>query len=285
MKKKIGRYLLILFLILWVIVWLVPIWNVIATATKDVEQWVNEAPWVIHPGFKALKQLITNMQYGIVGLGTATAMGPAFLNSLLYGTVSASFAVFIASLAAFSIARLRLRLRFLLFMIIFSGTLFPVQIYLVPLFKLYQNLNIYDTRIGMLFFYISICIPFCLLVLRNWFYEIPQEIVDAARLDGCSSISIYWRMFIPLSWAPFATLFLFQFTWVWNDLIFGLTLTSSSKMRPVMTLLAELQHSHSPVPMPIVLASTILTFLPIVILVIVFQRHFFQGLRMTVAGE
>ncbi|MHA1876387.1 MAG: carbohydrate ABC transporter permease [Promethearchaeota archaeon] len=284
-KKNIKRYLLTFFLILWVAVWLVPIWNLLATATKDTKQWINEAPWIFHPGVKALKQLFLNLRDGIVGKGTATPIGPVFINSLLYGTISASIAVFLASLAAYSLARLKLRLRYFLFFLIFSGTLFPVQIFLVPLFKLYQNLNLYDKRIGMIFFYISICIPFCLLVLRNWFYSIPQEIVDAAKLDGCNSFQIYLKIFIPLSLAPFATLFLLQFTWVWNDLIFGLTLTHSVNIRPVMTTLSELQNTHCPVPMPIVLSSTIIASLPILILILVFQRQFFRGLRMSVAGE
>ncbi|MCK5569178.1 MAG: carbohydrate ABC transporter permease [Spirochaetes bacterium] len=284
-KKYINRFLVILVLVIWVIAWIIPLWNIFATATKTVDQYLSEKPWVIHLRLESLKQLFVNMYAGLIGRVSVEAILPALVNSLLYGVVGASIAIFIASLAAYSLSKMRLRARFLLFMLIFSGTIFPAQIYLIPLFKMYQQIHFYDKRIGLLCFYISICIPFCLLVLRNWFNDIESAIIDAARIDGCGSMKIFMRIIIPLSWPPFVTLFLLQFTWVWNDLIFGLTLTVSSSVRPIMPILANLHNLHTPAPFPVVLASTLVASFPTIILVIIFQRRFFKGLTMTVAGE
>ena len=96
---------------------------------------------------------------------------------------------------------------------------------------------------------------------------------------------IFLKMIVPLSWAPFATIFLLQFTWIWNDLLFGLTLSVSRNIRPIMTVLADLQNLRAPIPFPVVMASTIVASLPTIILVIAFQRNFFKGLTISIAGE
>lgn len=273
----------------WVAIWLFPIWNVLVSGSKSNEQYLDSNPWELPPSISAASQFLQNAQIGLIGDTSASNWGgshagnallPAVANSLLYSVLSAVLAIILAALAAYSLARLPLRGRFLLFMLLFSGTIFPLQMYLVPLFRLYQDLNLYDTRLGMLLFYTAICIPFCVFVLRNWFLTIPQEIVESSQLDGCSRMQTFFYIFVPLSWGPFLTLFLFQFTWVWNDLIFGLTLARSQEARPVMTLLAGLQSMYSDIGIPPVLASAVVASLPTLILVISFQRHFFSGLAM-----
>lgn len=283
-KIRLTDWIAVTLVAAWAVVWMLPIWNVLATATKTTQQYVQEAPWSVRFSPETLVQLAENVVAGLTATSTGNALGPGILNSLLYGVVGASLAIAAAALAAYSLARLPVRGRFVWFMLIFSGTIFPFQIYLVPLFRLYQEANLYDTRLGMILFYTAICIPFCLLFLRNWFLTIPQEIFDAARLDGCGSLGTFLYIFVPLSWAPFATLFLFQFTWIWNDLVFGLVLTRSADARPVMPLLAGLQGLYSTVGLPVVLASALVASLPTIVLVLSFQRHFFRGLTVTTTG-
>jgi len=287
-NKKISRFLITVMLLIFVVAWIFPIWNVVATSSKTIDQYLKQQPWVLPLDSNVFKQFFLNARDGLTGKvegGTGVAVFPALINSLIYGILGAIIAIICAALAAYSLSRLRVRGRFFLFMLIFSGTIFPIQIFLIPLFKMYQVLNIYDTRLGLILFYSAICIPFSMLVLRNWFNGIPQEIIDAAQIDGCGTMHVFLKMIVPLSWAPFATIFLLQFTWIWNDLLFGLTLSVSRNIRPIMTILADLQNLRAPIPFPVVMASTIVGSLPTVILAIAFQRYFFKGLTISIAGE
>ena len=131
----------------------------------------------------------------------AKGLGPGFINSLTYGVMGALGAVLCASLAAFGIVRLKLPRGIFWFLLIYSGTVFPFQMYLIPLFNMYLRTALYDTRLGMTFFYIAICIPFCVFVMRGFFLTVPWELQEAAELDGASSWGIFWRVMMPLWWS------------------------------------------------------------------------------------
>jgi len=205
--------------------------------------------------------------------------------SLLYGVVAAGLAILFASLGAYSITRLRIRWPFFWFVLVFSGTIFPFQMYLIPLFKLYQDTGLYDTQLGMIFFYTAIALPFCLFVMRGYFATIPRELQEAARIDGCSDFGIFRRIILPLSWRPIAVLFLFQFTWIWNDLLFGLVLSTSDGVRPITPSLAGLQGQFAHSGPPLVLAAALLATLPTIALFLLLGRYMMRGLTLTTAGR
>jgi len=173
-----------------------------------------------------------------------------FLNSFLYATAGAGIAILAASMAGFSIIRLRPRFNFMLFLIIYSGTLFPFQMFLIPVYRLFNSIALYDTRIGMILIYAAICIPFSLFVYRGFYTTIPREIEDAAKIDGCGPMKTFVYIFLPQSAAPTAVVALFQWTWIWNDLLFGMVLTRSQQVRPIMVAPASMSGyaggDHSP---------------------------------------
>lgn len=195
--------------------------------------------------------------------------------------VGAAIGILFASLGAYALTRLNVRGRFLWFVLVFSGTLFPFQMYLIPLFKLYQTTGLYDTRIGMICFYVAICIPFCLFVMQSFFLTVPRDIQEAGRLDGCSDFGILWRLFLPLARGPIAVLFLFQFTWIWNDLTFGLVLSTSDGVRPIMPSLAALQGTFSTSGPPIAMAAALVASVPTLLVFLLLGRYFVQGLTLT----
>ena len=193
-------------------------------------------------------------------------MGAGFLASLSYGVVGAGMAIVCASLGAFAITRLRIRAPFFWFFLVFSGTIVPFQMYLIPLFQTYNNVGLYDTWLGMVLFYTAIAIPFSLFVMRGAFSTISREVLEAARLDGCRDFDVYWRICMPLARGSIAVLFLFQFTWIWNDLIFGLVLSTSDGVRPIMPSLAGMQGLYATQGPPIVLAAALIASLPTILL-------------------
>ncbi|MBO0701748.1 MAG: carbohydrate ABC transporter permease [Candidatus Dormibacteraeota bacterium] len=262
-------------MVLICLAWLVPLWMLVITAMKSVREYSNElTAWTLpeHP-----LQIFSN----IATAWTTAGIGPGFLASLLYGVVGASIAILFASMGAYALTRLHVRGKFLWFVLVFSGTLFPFQMYLIPLFKLYQTTGLYDTRVGMICFYVAICIPFCLFVMQSFFLTVPREIQEAGRLDGCSDFGILWRLFLPLARGPIAVLFLFQFTWVWNDLTFGLVLSTSDGIRPIMPSLAALQGTFATTGPPISMAAAIVASIPTLVVFLLLGRYFVQGLTLT----
>lgn len=215
----------------------------------------------------------------------AKGLSGGFLNSILYGAVGSVCAVALASLAAFGIVRLKIPAGLFWFLLIYSGTIFPFQMYLIPLFKAYLQTGLYDTRLGMIAFYIAICIPFCTFVMRGFFLTVPWEIQEAALVDGASSWTIFWRIMFPMARAPLILLVLIQFTWIWNDLLFGLVLSKSEDVRPVMVALVGMQGVYGATDGPSVIAATLICSAPTLILFLILQRYFVRGLTLGVSGR
>jgi ABC-type glycerol-3-phosphate transport system permease component len=272
-----GKIILQIFVVLLGISWLVPLWLLVITPMKTVDEYLSSSQW-------ALPQNPFNLFQNIDSAWSTAGLGPGFTASLIYGTIGAALAILVASMGAYAVTRLRIRLPFFWFMLVFSGTIFPFQMYLIPLFKAYTNYGLYDTRLGMILFYTAIAIPFCLFVMRAFFYTVPREIQEAARIDGGSDFHIFWRIFLPLARGPIAVLFLFQFTWIWNDLLFGLVLATSDGIRPIMPSLIGMQGIYAHTGPPTVLAGALIASLPTVVLFLLLRRYMIQGLTLTTSA-
>jgi multiple sugar transport system permease protein len=122
-------------------------------------------------------------------------------------------------------------------------------------------------------------------LLRNWYLNVPIKIFEASKIDGASELQTLLHVSVPLSTPPFVTLFPFQFTWVWNDFVFGIAFATSRTTRPIMALLAGLRTMYPDVGIPSVLASTIVASLPTVALLIAFRNRFFRGPAMQYGGS
>lgn len=274
-----GRHLrrpaVTLVLALICVLWLVPLWTLVTTSMKsEPESAGDTTQW-------ALPAAPLHLLGNLARAWSTAGLAPGLEASLLYGVCGAALAILFASLGAYAIARLRVRGRFFWFVLVFSGMLFPAQMYLIPLFRFYQETGLYDTRLGLICFYTAISIPFCLFVLRSFFATIPAEVQDAARLDGSSDFTIYRRIYMPLAKAPVAVLFLFQFIWIWNDLLFGLVLSTSDGVRPLMPTLAGLQTQYAASGQPLVLSAALIATVPTVVLFCLLGRYMMAGLQLT----
>lgn len=268
-----ARTLRYLVLFLLGAVWIVPLYFILINATVEPREYRNKAAWE----FPATFSLWDNVVEAWTSAGLAGSVG----STLLYATVGGILAVLLAALAAYAIVGLRIRYGFLWFMVLYAGTIFPFQMYLAPLYSLYVNRNLYDTRYGLILFYVAIAIPFAVFVIRNHFVSIPVELGEAARLDGAGPLRVFAQIFVPLSTNAFATVFILQFTWIWNDLLFGLTLSRSESIRPIMTALAGLQGQYASASVPVVLAGALIVSIPTFILFFSVQGGFVRGLSVT----
>jgi multiple sugar transport system permease protein len=276
-RKHLNRVAIMAIMALLVVVWLTPLVTTFLTAFKTPQEAAASFPWELPQG----SALDDNLEWA----WNRGRLGQSFVQSLIYAAGGAAFAIALASLAGFGLVELRPRRAFAWFLLIYVGTIFPFQMYLLPLFYLFQATSLYDTQGGLLAFYTAIAIPFCLFVLRNHFTTIDHEIIEAAQMDGLSNFGIYARIYMPLSIPAIAALFLFQFTWIWNDLLFGLTLAKSPEVRPIMAGLAGLRGTYAAQNTPGVLAGALLASVPTILIFILLGRYLLRGMTLTTSGE
>ena len=265
MKKNTSKT--IINSILWVlsIVWIFPAVFAIMGSLKNMQEYNLSNFWELPKslGIAENWEYITQTP-GIIG---------GLFNSGIYALSGALFSTIIALLAAYAIAHLKIKHRLFWFLFIYSGTIFPFQVYLVPVYVGLSSVGLYDSRLGMILFYSAICVPFSMFVLRNYFIDISKEICESAKIDGASDLRILGNIFVPMAKAPLAVVFLSQFTWIWNDLMFGLTFTKTPEVRPIMASISLMGKAR----VPAIMLVCILASIPTLLLFRFLQKHFAHG--------
>lgn len=272
-RRDRGRVLAFAMVCLLAAAWVTPFYYLVVSVFKTSAEYGQGHPL-------SLPQSAAPLFENVAEAWTKTRMGDGMLNSALYGLVGGGAAVFIAAMAAYGLTRIDFRGKGFWFMLIFSGTVFPLQMYLIPLFMAYNKLGLANSRFGLILFYIAICIPFPVLVLQNYMAGLPREMDEAARIDGCSEFRIFRSIVLPNCRGPMTALFLVQFTWVWNDLLFSMVLTNREEVRSLMNGLMVLQGSYANSTPNVVMTATLLASLPTIALFVVLRKHFMQGLKL-----
>ena len=260
-------------IVLATLAYLTPFYYLFVTVFKTTPEYARK-------GVLELPDSLAPFIDNVVQAWTIAHLDSAGLNSLSYGVVGAGLAVSIAAAAAFGLTRLNLIGANGWFMLIFTGTLFPFQMYLVPLLFGYQRLGLVNTWAGMVLLYTAICIPFPLLVLRNSFSAISREIDEAARVEGASEWRVFVQIIVPNAIGPLVALFLLQFTFIWNDLLFSSILANGIEVRSVMVALQSLQGTYSTLGPNVVITATLISSIPTVLLFILLRKYFMAGLQL-----
>jgi len=181
----------------------------------------------------------------------------------------------VAALAAYAFAWLEFPGRDWLFVIVVALLVVPIQMALIPIFSLYNDLGLFDTIPGLVLFHTAFGLPFAIFLLRNFFIGIPRDLLEAARIDGASEFRIFFRVIIPLGLPAIASLAIFQFLWVWNDLLVALTFARDTQ--PITVAIFSQMRQFSANIELIAPAAFISLAIPLVVFFL-FQRYFVQGL-------
>ncbi|MFD0419686.1 carbohydrate ABC transporter permease [Streptomyces sp. NPDC127108] len=264
-----GRVVRHLFVAGCVALWLIPLYLLVVNALTPSTAYEGRPDWTFQ-GFDFVDNARTAW--------TEAGIGDSFQASLLYSVVCGLLAVLVAAMAAFAVVVLPIPRPAFWFWLIYSGTLFPLQIFLAPLFGLYADANLYDTRLGLMLVYVAWAIPFAFFLIRNQMTTMPPELTEAALLDGASFGRIFWRIHVPLMRAGLGAAFIFQFTAVWNDLLLGITLSRSADVQPVMAALTTLNNAYSAAGPPVILAGALIVSAPTLLLFLVFRGLFLRGI-------
>ncbi len=184
-----------------------------------------------------------------------------------------------ASLVAFSFGVLKWRGRETFFKILLASMLLPPQVTMIPVFIIYKYLGSVDTYVPLIL-PAFLGAPFFIFLLRQFFLGIPEDLIEAAKIDGCSEWGIYWRIIMPLSIPALATVVLFSFIWAWTDFLTPLIYLQDPAKFTLSLGLQQFQESHS-VEWGMLMAASSLITLPIIVLFFFTQKTFVQGIVTT----
>jgi alpha-glucoside transport system permease protein len=183
--------------------------------------------------------------------------------------------ILVAALAGYAFAWLDFPGRDWLFILVIALLVVPLQMALIPMFRLYSDVGIFDTKLSLILFHTGFGLPFAIFLLRNFFIGIPRELLEAARIDGASEFRIFFRLILPLGLPAIASLAIFQFLWTWNDLLVALSLARDTQPLTV-AIFSQLRQFGNNLEL-IAPASFVSLIVPLAVF-FAFQRYFVQGL-------
>jgi ABC-type glycerol-3-phosphate transport system permease component len=268
LRKRPSRILLYVALSILAVLWLLPLVSVILTSLKPEGEIYATTAWTL-PRAPTLRNFID----------TWGSLSGNFFNTMLITLPSSVLSVAIGSLAAYAIARLRFPGSQLIYLLIVASITIPFASIIPSLVRLLDNMRLLNTIPGIIVVHTAHGQVIVVFLLARFFATIHEDILDAARVDGCSTLGIFWRIILPLSTAALAATFILQFTWIWNDYFKALVIVPQKTHAPItigMTLLAGQYagkwHVRS--------AAAIIATLPTVAIFLGFQRFFIEGVTV-----
>ena len=198
-------------------------------------------------------------------------------NSFAVAVLSTILSLFVASLAAYAIARLNLRHRRLILTCIVASSMFPLVTLLVPIFQTMRSLNLLNTYTALVLPYTVLNLPVCTLVLVGFFQSIPRDLENAAMIDGCTRLGALWRVVVPLAAPGVFTAGILAFVNAWDEFLLALSLNASATMRTLPVGITLYQGEFT-FPWPIISAALVVAIVPVAVLIAVFQERVVGGL-------
>jgi multiple sugar transport system permease protein len=264
-----GRVVLYVALVLVSIVWLFPVLWAVMTSFRSYEYTAVNG-YVSFGGY-------TFQNY--IDAWTQGEFTQFFVNSLIITVPSVLITLTLASMAAFVLARFSWTLNLAMLVFFTAANLLPQQSLLVPLYRFYLYIGLYDTYWAVIITHIAFQMGFCTFVLSNYMKTLPKELTEAAFVDGAGVWRQYWQIILPLCRPPIAALATLQVTWVYNDFFWAVAFLSTGDKFPITSALANLQGQFF-IDYNLVSAGSVLVAIPTLVVFFALQRHFVSGLTL-----
>ncbi|MDN4599156.1 carbohydrate ABC transporter permease [Leifsonia virtsii] len=203
----------------------------------------------------------------------------ALVNSMIVTIPTVVLTLLLSAAAAFGLSRFRIPFRRTILLLMLAGNLLPVQMLLIPVARITQQLNVYDTLGALIAVQVAFGIGFYTFVLYGFMRTIPNELQEAATLDGASTVRIFLQVILPLTRPALAALGALSFTWVFNDLLWSITLLQTSEKLPITAAVLSLQGQYVS-SWSVIAAATVVAAVPSTIVFLLFQRSFIGGLAL-----
>ncbi len=252
------------------LVWLIPSLGLAVTSLRPPSDIASSGWWTVlgQPRF-------TLDNYAEV-LGSQ-GLAQSLLNSLVITVPSTILPLSIGALAAFGFAWLRFPGRDWIFLGVLAMMIIPIQVSLVPSLLLFRTVGLTGSFVGIWLAHTAFGLPFAIFLLRNFFVQLPRDLIEAAQMDGASSLGIFRRIILPLSVPAIASLAVFQFLWVWNDLLMALIFIQDPSQHPLTVAMSQLLSVYGQEFNLLSAASFILMVVPLIVFFSL-QRYFVRGI-------
>ena len=265
--KVFGIFLRYAVLILFALICLVPLFWVLASSLKNTGE-IAQNPL----GFPEALRWGNYIEAWTVG-----RFGKYFMNSVIVSLPIVIGSLLLASLAGYGLGRLKFRGADAVFFAFLIGLMVPFQSVMIPLFYILKDIGFLGTYLAMIVPSIALGLPFGIFFMRAFFAGLPNELGDAAEIDGCNEWDVFWRVMLPLAGPAVSTLAVLSFMGAWNSFLLPLLYMQKESLRPLVIGLMFFRDAYTR-NIPLTMAGATIVMLPIIVVYLIFQRKFIQGL-------
>ena len=265
-----GKGFVNFFLVIIAVFWLVPSVGLFLSSLRTVGDSAASGWWTV---FTTPAQLTIDNYANLLSNSTITG---SFWNTIMIAVPTTVLVVVIGALAGYAFAWLEFPGRDWLLIAVIVLLAVPIQVALIPLARMFGSLGIFGSVIGVILFHIAFGLPFAIFLLRNFFMQVPAELLEAARIDGASDWRIFVQVILPLGGPAIASLAIFQFLWTWNDMLVALIFTNSESQPLTVAIQSQLRQFGSNID--VLSSGAFLSMIVPLIVFFAFQRYFVQAL-------
>ncbi len=264
-RIKPTRILIYAVLIAAAVLFLIPVYMVLVTSFKSIDQVSIDTMWNLPTAFtlqsfsRAIDRLLPN-----------------FINSVLLVVPATALSAVLGSMNGYVLAKWHFRGANIIFPLMLFGMFIPYQAILIPLVQFLQSIRLYGNLVGLILVHVVYGLPITTLIFRNYYAEVPTEMLEAGGIDGAGFFGLYWYILLPISLPGFVVVIIWQFTQIWNEFLFGVTITNTGS-QPITVALQNLAGSQI-VEWNVQMAGAFLTALPTLLVYILLGRYFIRGL-------
>jgi glucose/mannose transport system permease protein len=266
LPRSIWDWLILIFLLLCAAFFLMPMYVMVVTGLKQSQNVSLSTMW--------------NLPNQISGGGFAEAwnkLSPSLWNSFQLTIPATILSSILGSINGYIFSKWKFPGSNHLFALLVFGMFIPYQSILIPLVQFLQMVKLYGSIQGLILVHVIYGLPIASLIFRNFFTNIPDEMLEAARIDGAGVVRIFFNVMLPLGRPAFVVVGIFQFTNIWNDFLFGVSVVPNPNAQPVTVAVNNLQGSYS-VDWNVVMAGAVLVALPTLLIYVFLGRFFVRGL-------
>jgi len=273
--NKLAKTIVNVLLITIMLIWILPTIGLLITSVRPASEVSNSGWWtVLNSPLKFTQFTLENYDQVL----SVNNMNIAFRNSFIIAIMGTFLPVTIASFAAFGLAKLRFRGRMVIYGIIVGLLVIPLQMTFIPILRIFNFLNISGTFVALWIAHTGYGMPFAVFMLYNFFSNLPDDLFEAAYIDGASMWTVYYKLALPLSVPALASLIIFQFLWTWNDLLVALIyLGGTQDVAPVTVRLANMVGSYGQ-NWHVLTAGAFISIVVPLTLFFSLQRYFIRGI-------
>lgn len=268
-KATVKSVLIKIFIILLCCIEIYPIFWMVTASFKQQSEWAANPAYALNEGFYF---------QNYIDAWTRGHMATFFKNSLINTLVSLVFIVIFATTVGFAVTKMEWKLRDKAARYFQLGIMVPIATALIPLFQIYNGMNLINTRTSLILSYIAFGLSLSIYLVTGYLRSLPDEIMEAAVIDGCGIYRLMWYVVVPLMKNAIVTVLVLQFFFKWNDLLFSMTFINDTALKTVQTGLLYFQNEFGAKNWGAIFASVSMSVLPMLVLYMILNKKVIEGM-------